>query len=282
MKNNNTIAILMATYNGQEYIKEQIDSILAQTIDDWTLFIHDDGSTDETLYIINQFQHEDKRIVLIEDDAKHLGPGLGFMTLLEIVDSELYMFCDQDDVWLNDKIEVTYNKYREFEGHFDIPIVVHTDVSVVDKHLNIMAPSYWKDINLNPDRINSYPYFCICCYTNGNTMLFNNKAKEICFPLQEGKIMHDRYVSGRVLKHGGIVTAVHKPLVLYRQHDTNVCGFQVGKNNSLTNRFKHLKKIIYNNYDKYCILKQENYGSVFKYLYYKMLVEIHLRVRKNY
>lgn len=272
----------MASYNGQAYIREQINSIIAQTYRDWTLYIHDDGSSDDTLEVINQLQKEDDRIILVQDDAKHLGPGLGFMKLLEAIESELYMFCDQDDVWLNDKIEFTFNKYKEISKNIDTPIVIHTDVSVVDEQLNIMAESYWRDINLNPDKINSYPYFCVCCYTNGNTMLFNKKAKQLCFPLQGDRIMHDRYVSGKVLKYGGVVEAVHKPLVLYRQHGTNVCGFQVGKSNNLVSRIKHLKKIVYNNYDKYNILRQEEFGSVFKYLYYKILVEIHLRVSKNY
>lgn len=282
MKNNNKIAILLASYNGESFLIEQLDSIIHQTYKDWTLYIHDDGSSDSTIQIIRDYQKRDNRIVLCTDEKKHLGPGLGFMSLLEDIDSELYMFCDQDDVWVDNKIEVSYNSYLSIINHDNIPVVVHSDVSVVDKNLNIIAESYWKAINLNPDMINSFEYFCICVYTNGNTMLFNRKAKNLCFPLFDGPIMHDRYVSAKVLKAKGIVHAIHKPLVLYRQHGTNVCGFEVGKSRSISERIKNFKSIVLDNYHTYQILKYYEFGSPIKYLWYKLLVEFHLRIKKNY
>ncbi len=282
MMNEKTIAILLATYNGEAYLREQLESIVRQTYKDWSLYIHDDGSSDSTLQIIKDYQEKDNRIFFINDEKKHLGPGLGFMSLLESIDSKLYMFCDQDDVWLDNKIEISYNSYVDIKDHEQIPVVVHSDVSVVDENLNIIAQSYWKEINLNPDKINKFPYFCVCVYTNGNTMLFNEKAKELCFPLFNGPIMHDRYVSSNVLKAKGIVLAVHKPLVLYRQHGANVCGFQVGESRKISQRLKGIKSVIIDNYQTYQILQHYKFGSLFKYIWYKLLVEIHLNFRKNY
>ena len=282
IRNKSGVAILMCSYNGEEYIDEQISSIRTQSNENWTLYIHDDGSNDKTLEIINKYQRIDERVVFVDDQIKHLGAGKGFMHLLETIDSELYMFCDQDDVWKREKIDVSLKAYYSIPNSANIPVVVHSDVSVVDQDLNILAESYWSDINLNPDKINSYSYFCVCCYTNGNTMLFNNKAKQLCFPIHGTKIMHDRYVSGHVLKAGGVVKAIHQSLVLYRQHSNNVCGFQVGEKNSIKKRITKINQIYNNNLKKYQILKEDNFGSVFKYIWYKLLVECHMRLKRNY
>lgn len=282
MKNDRKIAILLATYNGEKYLKEQIDSIVHQTYKDWTLYIHDDGSSDSTIRIIEDYQNRDNRIVLIRDEKKHLGPGLGFMSLLEDIDSDIYMFSDQDDVWLENKIEVSYNGYLNIKNHSSLPVVVHSDVSVVDENLNILTHSYWKAINLDPDKINTFSHFCVCVYTNGNTMLFNRLAKDLCFPLFDGPIMHDRYVSAKVLKANGVVSAIHKPLVLYRQHGTNVCGFDVGKVRKFSDIKKRIRSVVLGNYYTYKILKYYNFGSPIKYLWYKLMVEIHLKIKKNY
>ena len=96
----NRIAILMATYNGAKYLREQIDSLLAQTCQDWHLFIHDDGSSDDTMSIVNQYieTHPDKITIL--DYPSQGGACKNFLSMLEQVDSSYYTFCDQDDVWL--------------------------------------------------------------------------------------------------------------------------------------------------------------------------------------
>lgn len=282
MMNSRKIAILLATYNGEKYLKEQLDSLIRQSYNNWMLYIHDDGSNDKTLEIINSYIGKDSRIVLIDGEKKHLGPGQAFMSLLEAVDSELYMFCDQDDVWLPDKIEKTLNSYMIIGSHTDIPVVVHTDVSVVDENLNVMAKSYWRDINMNPDRINTFNYICVCCYTNGNTMLFNKRAKELCFPIIDNIIMHDKYVSSRVLKNGGIVLAIHEPLVLYRQHGLNVCGFTVGHQNAIISRLRCLPSVLKSNFLGYRELKDYGFGSIFKYIWYKFLVEFSLHFMKNF
>lgn len=281
MKKSDTIAILMAVYNGGRYLKEQIDSIIGQSYSNWLLYIHDDGSTDDSLSIIQDYINMDRRIVLTEGGQKHLGPAMAFMDLLDKVESNLYMFCDQDDVWLKDKIQISFDRYCSLERE-NIPIVIHTDVSVVDENLNILAKSYWKDINLNPDFINTYNYLCVGSYTNGNTMLFNKKAKELCFPLLNNIIMHDLYVSSRVLKNGGVVEAIHNPLVLYRQHNLNVCGFKVGARNSIKNRLKDIKNVIRDNLKAYNSLKDYSFGSLFKYLKYKYLLEWHMHFEKHY
>ena len=129
IKNNRPIAILMATYNGEKYLREQIDSLLAQTCCDWTLYIQDDGSKDATLDIIKSY--DDERIVLVDVGLTRQGACMNFMSLLNMVESEYYMFCDQDDVWFEDKVELSYMRMKEEELKYGIdrPILVFSDAS---------------------------------------------------------------------------------------------------------------------------------------------------------
>lgn len=280
IKNNKRVAILLATYNGGQYVKEQIDSIISQSYKNWTLYVRDDGSKDETLSIIDKYTKVDNRIKLFEDDLKAQGAKLSFIRLMAGIDSELYMFCDQDDVWLEDKVELSVKRYDESPNK-DIPIVVHTDVAVVDDNLNILVHSHWDDTNLDPDKLKSYEYLCISCYTQGNTMLFNKKAKDLAFPLPASYLMHDWLISSRVLQNNGIIHTIYKPLVLYRQHGDNVCGFRHGDQNSIKSRGKQIGKVIAFNWKKYKELKAAGFGSFCKYVWYKMLVEFHMHFRKK-
>ena len=100
------IDILLATYNGAAYIREQIDSILQQTVADWHLLVHDDGSTDGTVDIVREYVQTDKRIRLVEDGERHLGVAKNFLHLLKYSTAEYAMFCDQDDIWIDNKVEV--------------------------------------------------------------------------------------------------------------------------------------------------------------------------------
>ena len=92
-------AILMATYNGEQYVAEQIDSLLAQTDSDWTLYIHDDGSKDHTQEIISKYAETHDNIVVMDFPGGN-GAKENFFKMMFSVDADYYMLCDQDDVWL--------------------------------------------------------------------------------------------------------------------------------------------------------------------------------------
>lgn len=266
------IAILLASYNGEEYIKEQLDSIIAQTNNDWTLFIRDDGSTDKTIEIINDFAQKDDRVVLVQDGEKHFGCTKSFLSLLEQVDAQIYMYCDQDDYWFSDKIDNTLSFYQEKEKENpDAAIVISTNVMIADRQLKVIYESYWKELHINPKRYNkSYNYFGVNPIAQGSTMLFNNRAKNLCFPLKV-YTMHDSYVVERVMLGGGYFFSMMEPTMLYRQHGRNVLGAQMQKVGK-TDFFKWVWNKFVMNYRKYKILQEKGYGSFAKYIWYKIKV----------
>ncbi|EEY35290.1 glycosyltransferase, partial [Pseudoleptotrichia goodfellowii] len=109
------IDILLATYNGEKYLEEQLYSILNQSYPNINLLIRDDGSKDKTVDIIKKYAQKDERIKFIEDDLGNLGFLKNFEKLLEHSEENYIMFSDQDDIWNPDKIEKSYKKIRETE-----------------------------------------------------------------------------------------------------------------------------------------------------------------------
>ena len=132
IKSTSTIAILMATYNGEKYLGEQIDSLLAQTYKDWHLYIHDDGSTDNTNAILQEYAQKHSNIHVLEYESQR-GAMRNFLSLLQRVEADYYMFCDQDDVWLKEKVELSFEEMKRQEAACQgKPIIVYTDLYVTD------------------------------------------------------------------------------------------------------------------------------------------------------
>jgi len=219
------IDVLLATYNGEKFLKEQIDSILKQSFKDRQMLIRDDGSTDSTVEIIKSYvnKYPDK-IKLIEDNLGNLGVGRNFGTLLEHSQSQYSMFCDQDDVWLPEKIELTLNKMKEAENlHPDLPILVFTDLTIVDENLNVIAKSLWSYHKINPQKASLLKNLAYRSAVTGCTIMINKRAREISLPIPEVSRVHDWWVALNTAKYGKIVY-LSQPTVLYRQHPKNVVG----------------------------------------------------------
>lgn len=276
------IAILMATYNAQKYLAAQIDSILAQSNNDWTLYIRDDGSDDNTIQIINTYLSMNNNIVLLQDNKGNLKCRDNFYELLNRVDSQYYMFSDADDVWLIDKVDISLRKMIEVEElNPDKPIIVHTDLFMVDENLNIINESMWKISGVNPDKIKSFNYLAINMYVGGATMLFNNAAKIVSFPINNMVKMHDAWISMCVIRTG-IIASVHISTMLYRQHASNTFGGAKADNLTLKNKIKNFRKVFAINLDTYRTAKACGYGSFIKYIYYKMKLTIMIRQKKMF
>lgn len=220
-----SIDILLATYNGQVYLAEQIDSILAQSNQDWRLLIRDDESSDGTISIIGDYvSRYASKIKVIKDNDRHLGAKFNFQRLLEHSTAEYIMFCDQDDVWLPQKIEVTLRVMQAAEKDYpEKPIMVHSDLIVVDGNLKKIADSKWAYEKIWPSEHDDLNRIISQNVATGCTIMINKKAKNVSLPVPSDAIMHDWWIAIKVAEHGKIVHIPEK-LVLYRQHPDNLVG----------------------------------------------------------
>ena len=234
-QNNHKIAILLATYNGAKYIREQLDSLFQQSCGDFHLYIRDDGSKDDTLKIVEEYRQKfSDRITVLEDLQKHKGAAKSFMTLLQEVDSDYYMFCDQDDIWLPTKVEKTFARMKEIEGTMQnaagtanavgtAPVLVATDLKVVDEQLSPIKDSFNADLKI--DVFRKHPeLICVRHVVTGCTMMFNRAAKEASLPMSPRATMHDEWIALCVHFKGGIISILDDATILYRQHTSNTLG----------------------------------------------------------
>lgn len=228
----------MSTYNGAAYLAEQIESLLAQTCQDWTLWVRDDGSSDTTPDIVGRYaQQYPHKIKVVRDARGRLGPSLSFGSLLETTDGEYFMFCDQDDVWLSNKIELTLTVMKAAQATYPhMPLLVHSDLKVVDHKLNPIADSFWNYQRLLPDIVSGYTGIVAENVVTGCTVMLNRAAKAVSVPIPPEAVMHDWWVAMNVAKHGKIIT-LPLSLTYYRQHENNRVGA------SRTDFFRLLKKM---------------------------------------
>lgn len=214
------IAIFLSTYNGEKYLKEQIESIFAQTEVEQTLFIRDDGSTDRTVEIIKSYQENNRSIVLCE--GKNIGVGNSFMQLVyDVPDGfDYYAFSDQDDIWLDNKLIKAIRMINNHEG----PVLYTSNQILVDGQGNKLAVRH----EASPGT--SYMQILCCNWLSGCTMVWNNTLQSIISnenrrPSHEmlEKRIHDVWVA-MIAAVTGEVLFDQEALILYRQHDNNVVG----------------------------------------------------------
>lgn len=214
------INVLLSTYNGNGYLKQQLASLQNQTYKNFNIIARDDGSIDNSLGILNSSNME----VIVSN--KNLGSSNSFSALLEYSlksDSEYFMFCDQDDVWKEEKIEKTLIKMKELESKFgDIPLLVHTDLEVVDEDLRTIDKSFWHFEQINPN-MNAFNRLLMQNTITGCTLMINKKLAELAMPIPSDAIMHDWWL-GLVASKFGKIGFVDEPLIKYRQHSANSIG----------------------------------------------------------
>lgn len=236
----------MATYNGEKYLSEQIDSILNQTFQDWHLYVHDDGSHDNTVSVLKEYAGSHPEKITFLDYPPQGGACKNFLSMLERVNADYYMFCDQDDVWLPEKIEKTFQLMRQTElAHTpDTPILIHTDLTVVDENKNVISPSFWEYARIYPQWFKTYDDYAALNPVTGCTMLFNAKAKEVTKRPYDAATMHDSWITFSVVAANGIVGILNDPTILYRQHVHNTLGAREASTLTLSYKIKNFFSII--------------------------------------
>ena len=251
------IDILMTTYNGQNYLTNQILSLQQQTFCNWRLIIRDDGSTDETINIIKKFTTTDRRIIYIEDTLGNLGPGKSFIELTRYADADYVMYCDQDDIWFEKKIEILH-KYADVNLSRMKPGLVYCDGYAYSDNLGTIISTSISKVHAS----SLQGLLFLNAGYQGCSMLFNRKlCAMLCSYQADYFYMHDDVTT--LLAHTfGDVFFVNKALMLYRQHDKNVTGnipsgfFNLFKrlspqNPILTKEHYEEKKSFYNAYNQY-------------------------------
>ena len=203
------ISVAMATYNGEKYLKDQIDSIMCQLNDNDEIIISDDGSIDKTLEIIKSYN--DKRIKVIS--GPHRGVKQNFANAIKECTGKFIFLSDQDDIWIKGKVEKVLNKFYET----NCTCVVHDCVVFNSETNKNIYESYFKYRNSGRGIIkniwkNSY---IGCC------MAFDSNIKDLILPIPNDIEMHDQWI-GILSEKKGKSIFIDDKLIRYRRHSGNV------------------------------------------------------------
>jgi rhamnosyltransferase len=218
-ENADRIAIVMATFNGENYIAEQIESLIRQTYKNWQLIIRDDGSVDNTLAVIASYAQCDDRIKLITDDIGNLGYNRNYCHLLSIPQNAYIAICDQDDVWHPEKLAQSLCVLKTLETPHKTPALVHCDAIVVDSDLNVIRERF---IGKRGSRLGLRGVL-FGNSVQGATILMNAALKAIALHRPCLKIPYD-YNLGLLAEMFGKRAFICESLLQYRQHNNNVIG----------------------------------------------------------
>ena len=238
------VTILLATYNGDSYISEQLDSLLSQTYSDFIVYVNDDCSTDSTWDILSSYAHRHPDKIKISRRHKNSGSAKhNFIDMMAKVKDEYVMLCDQDDIWLPDKIDKTLAKMKETEKSYPhMPVLVRTDMRVVDRDLRTINFSY-KDAMCSNFNRTGFNHVLIQNTFAGCTAMYNRSLAKLLDRKPEYCIMHDWWLE-LVAAAFGKIAHVDEPTVLYRQHGGNEIGSKdVRKLSYKINRLLHFKDI---------------------------------------
>lgn len=216
----------MASYNGATYIERQIESLQAQTLTEWILLVRDDGSRDSTCEKLQRLAGEDSRIcILASNNEKPLGSTQNFGELMSAgleTDSQIFFFCDQDDVWEHDKLQTQVAAFPS-EGTESDSFLVYSDLSVVNQKLELIHPSMSRFMALDVDPADPFTSLVSRNFVTGCAMACNRMLLERALPLPGAAIMHDWWLA-LVAAGTGTIRFIDRPLLKYRQHQSNAVG----------------------------------------------------------
>ncbi|MCK7634357.1 MULTISPECIES: glycosyltransferase family 2 protein [unclassified Shewanella] len=239
-KENKEVIILLAAYNGEQYVKEQLDSIVNQDYTYFRVLMSDDGSSDRTVRILKDYALKDDRFIFLNSNRK--GGVVGnFCYLLREVSNYsnvIYMFSDQDDYWLPDKISQSLSFFEEHSKN--LPTVLYTNLKVVDKKLNVINEDFYRYTKVDPNRNSNKMNIKWVSSVYGCTVMFNKSLLDIMLDFPRSITMHDHWAAVCAVKYGQLIF-LDRPTLLYRQHDNN----QVGAiRNGIFGKLKQVKSLI--------------------------------------
>jgi hypothetical protein len=220
------VEVLLATYNGERYLEEQIDSILAQDYPNLRVLARDDGSEDGTPAILNKYEARfPDRFRVLRSGCATGSAKDNFLLLMRASTEEYVCFSDQDDVWLPHKVSLTKQSMDHLESTCGtgLPLLVFTDLRVVDDKLDTLHESFWKHENLDPTGIHRFGSLLNQNVVTGCTAMLNRRLVELACHMPAEACMHDQWVA-LLASAMGKATHVDARMVLYRQHQQNLVG----------------------------------------------------------
>lgn len=248
------LAVLMSTYNGEKFLRQQIESILNQSgafqLDLW---VRDDGSKDATCAILQEYADQGKLNWYTGDNLR---PARSFLNLVQHVPGyDYYAFADQDDVWYPDKLNRAVQRLQAISG----PAIYCANAHLVDSQLEDLGRNVYR----NPPCTDFYSVTCGAGIL-GCTMVFNGATARLIQdkPMPQELRMHDSYVCVVCTLHDGVIVYDHQAALDYRQHGNNVVGSAWKKTDALKNRIQQLTKKRADTIDKMAACICRNYPEV--------------------
>jgi len=222
-----SVEILLATHNGERYLRPLLDSLFAQSFVNFTVVIRDDCSQDRTELIVADFAaRHPGRIKVLPSPKRRSGAAANFAALIAAAEADFVFLCDQDDVWLPEKMAISFAAIRrlvEIHGP-ESPLLVHTDLAVVDAELELLGASLHEYAAFDPRR-SSLRALLLGNVVTGCTIGANRALYMSARPVPEEAVMYDHWLA-QVAAALGEIEFVDEPTILYRQHGRNVIGVQ--------------------------------------------------------
>lgn len=222
--NSEKVAILLSTFNGEKYLREQIASLLNQTHDNFIIYIRDDGSTDSTIEILESYSSQTEKVVVLKDSLGNIGVAKSYRLLMEFTSSDYYLFADQDDFWEQNKIEKLLEIAQKSTAK-DEPYLLFSNMTVFHENSS-KDYDFFKKFKIDDLTIKNGLFQGTI---SGCLMIFNDKAKQISLDLNpKSNMLHDWDILMSCYLLGEIeLTDEH--LIKHRLHDSNVIGENLKK-----------------------------------------------------
>lgn len=238
-----TVAVIMASYNGEKYVRQQIESIFASGFGDFEIFIYDDGSKDNTIGIISELEQQHPGRIHLHQNETNLGVTRNFLQAVARAEADYIMLCDQDDVWKPNKIEKTLNRMKALEKRMgrDLPLAVFTDAVIVDERLSKISDSFFRFNHLNPKKTD-LAHILMENKLIGCTVMVNAFVGKLLkqYPIPEHARFHDWWIA-LLASSMGKISFIDEGTLYYRQHGGNLVG-GTGFISYLKNRLANIQR----------------------------------------
>jgi len=233
MVEDSLVSIAMSSYNGERFIQEQIDSILDQSYSNLELIITDDGSSDKTIEIIKNYQKNDRRIKLYQNEV-NLGFVQNFGKAISLCTGDYIALADQDDFWKKDKLKTFIEKIGD-------NVLIYSDALLVDEHAESMGKELIRPTNNLVSGSNNRAFLLANC-VSGNTLMFKKELLQYILPIPKGASFHDRWIVFVASTYGSI-TFTDEPMTYYRRYSEQITKKRVKDYEDFFDRLKKKKEL---------------------------------------